>query len=130
LPQEKLKLTIPDLSKIINSLPEFFQAEKTAGVNATIGFDIKGEKGGQWGVTIANQTCAVKPGLPENADLSLAADSQDLVDVFSGKLSPMKAFFQGKIKMQGNMAHAMKLSEYFHLDNEKLSQLGINIDSI
>ena len=36
---------------------------------------------------------------------------EDLMDLMTGKLNPQTAFFQGKLKIKGNMSLAMKLKE-------------------
>ena len=41
----------------------------------------------------------------------MKCDSEDLVAMFQGKLSPTMAFMSGKLKITGNMGAAMKLEK-------------------
>jgi putative sterol carrier protein len=103
--------TIQDL---MDNLPGAFLADKAEGVDATVLFNLTGPKGGEWVVTIQNQHCTVEKGTISNPKLTLTADAQDCLDIFSGKLDGMKAFMQGKLKVSGNFGLAMKLVGLFH----------------
>lgn len=48
---------------------------------------------------------AVKP------DVTFIVKDEDVVELITGEINPQKAFFTGKVKIQGNMGLALKLTE-------------------
>lgn len=92
-------------------LPKRFNPEKAQGVDVIVNIDISGKNGGEWTVLIKNQTLKVKEGLEKNPTLSLRISEKDYVDVINGKLSGERAFFTGKLKLEGNIVEALKLKD-------------------
>lgn len=113
------ELTIESLMEL---LPQLFQPNRSEGVNTSINFDITGEGGGEWNVSIKNRQCVVSKGLAESPELGLKAKAQDILDIFTGRLDPKRALFFGCLKMTGSMKLALKLAEFFDIDDPRLSQ--------
>lgn len=76
-------------------------------------FKVKGADGkeGVWVVDVKNGNGAVKFDATDKADTTIIMKDDDLVQLMTGKLNPQNAFFQGKLKITGNMALAMKLKD-------------------
>ncbi|XP_028151225.2 sterol carrier protein 2 [Diabrotica virgifera virgifera] len=47
----------------------------------------------------------------DKPDVTFIVKEEDVLELLSGKIPPQKAFFQGKVKIQGNMGVAMRLIE-------------------
>jgi putative sterol carrier protein len=92
-----------------------FRADKAAGTNATIQYDVSGEGGGTWHAVIKDGACTVNPGPATNPNLTLNIASQDWLDMLSGKQSGQMLFMSGKLKVKGDMGLAMKLGSMFQM---------------
>jgi putative sterol carrier protein len=66
-------------------------------------------------VIIKDGAVQVEKGKHASPTMTLGADSQDYKDIVTGRLKPMNAFMQGKVKLQGNLNLAMKFAEVFKL---------------
>jgi putative sterol carrier protein len=92
-------------------LSQRFKPEKAKGVDVIVNIDISGNNGGEWIVTIRNQTLKIEEGVHISPSLSLKISEKDYLDVINGKLSGEKAFFTGKLRLKGNIAQALRLKD-------------------
>lgn len=82
----------------------------TSKVNSTFHFILDGENPGHWLLDLKNGSGACDECGPDaEADVTMSMDSQLMVDMFQGKMSPTSAFMSGKLKIKGNLVAAMQL---------------------
>jgi putative sterol carrier protein len=103
------------VKETFEAMPGRFRADKAAGTNATIQYDISGDGGGTWNAVIKDGTCAVTPGAAASPNLTLQISAQDWLDMLSGKQSGQMLFMSGKLKVKGDMGLAMKLGSLFQM---------------
>jgi putative sterol carrier protein len=103
------------VQQLIERMPKAFLPEKAVGVNALVQYKLTGDGGGDWIITIKDGACSVQPGTTPTPAMTLAADANDYQDLITGKLNPMTAFMQGKVKVSGDLNLAMKLMNFFKL---------------
>jgi len=103
------------VQETFEAMPSRFRADKAAGTNATIQYDISGDGGGTWNAVIKDGSCAVTPGAAASPNLTLQISAQDWLDMLSGKQSGQMLFMSGKLKVKGDMGLAMKLGSMFQM---------------
>ncbi len=80
--------------------------EKVAGLNVTYQFDLTGES---WTLRINNGAATVSAGPTDSPNTTFVASTEDWISIATGKLNPVTAFMQQKLKIKGDMGLAMKL---------------------
>ena len=90
-------------------LPQRFNPEKAKNIDVIVNVNISGNNGGKWTVIIRNQALKIAVGEHISPTISLEISEKDYMDVIKGKLSGEKAFFSGKLKLNGNISEALKL---------------------
>jgi sterol carrier protein 2 len=84
-------------------------------VNGVYLFKISTKEGASkaWTVDLKNDGGSVKEGEHGKADCVVSIADEDIIAMVSGKANGQQLFMQGKLKISGNMALAMKLQMVF-----------------
>ena len=106
---------MPTVKETFDAMAGRFRAEKAAGANAVIQYDVGGDGGGTWHAVIKDGTCIVLSGAAPSPNLTLSISGQDWLDMLSGKQSGQMLFMSGKLKVKGDMGLAMKLGSMFQM---------------
>jgi len=80
---------------------------------ATYKFVLDGDGGGTWVVDL-KESPKVTEG-DGSADCTLSMDATDFVDLLEGRANGQQLFFQGKLRIEGDMGLALKLQNLAEL---------------
>jgi len=99
--------------QVFEQMPGHFKKEAAQGLNAVYQFDLSGEGGGKWQVSINNDNCDIKEGAHSSPSVTISMAAQDYLDMIAGKLNPQMAFMTGKLRISGDMGLALRFQGLF-----------------
>ena len=99
--------------QLIENMPATFRPERAGRASAVVQFQLSGEGGGDWYVTIRDRTCTVVEGVTSSADAMVRMDASDYVALATGKLNSMKAFMTGRVKASGDLSLLQRIDRWF-----------------
>lgn len=105
----------PDLrpAHLFAGMPFAIKPERTRGLNAVYVFDLAGAQGGRWTVRIADGGCETEEGAADRPDVVIGCDAGTFLDLATGVARPGEAFVDGRLRVRGDLALAMRFSRFF-----------------
>src|SRR5205814_8909467 len=110
--------TTMTLANLVETMQGRFNTAAATGLNKIIQWNITGEQAGIWAFHISNGTGQLIPGGVEKPDVTFTTSAKDWISIAEGKLDPMKAFMTGKLKVTGDMMLAMKMPQFFPIEQQ------------
>jgi sterol carrier protein 2 len=105
-----------DTENLIEKVRGIYGFKVTNGPNGAEGYWVINAKTGKGKITY-NGT--------EKPDVTFIINDKDVTELIKGEINPQKAFFQGKVKVSGNMGLAMKLVDLQRTAQHRIEELKI-----
>lgn len=100
-----------DAKAIFDAMVERFDKDAADDMDAIFQFELDDAEDHY--VVVNDGDCQLNVGEHDDATVTLSMDTETLVAVMSGELDGMEAFMQGKIRADGDIMLATKLTEVF-----------------
>jgi putative sterol carrier protein len=109
------KMADQTIQEFMSRMSGAFQAEKAVGLDVTIQLKLTGTQASVYFIVIKDGKCIITQGTAPVAKLTVTADSDDFIKIFTGQLDGTQAYMQGKLRLAGDMNLALKLLNLFKL---------------
>lgn len=98
---------------VFEAMPMGLNKEASKDANVVYQFNLSGEGGGQFIVSIKNGVCTVNEGVAENPDVTVSAAAADYMDIVTGAYPFGLAFINGRLKVAGDLRLLIRMGKYF-----------------
>lgn len=109
-----MSIKVKTASEVFATMAQQVDSDKAKGVTGDFMFELEGNNGGTWTVSLVDGRCAVKSGGAEHPNVTIKMAVQDFVDLANGDLKAIPAFISGKIRVYGDYNMATKLQVLFN----------------
>ena len=101
------------VKQVMEGMPEAFQADKGAGVTATIQFKFTGDEAGNWIIKVADGKCTSEEGETDDATVTINSASDIWLKILRRELDGATAFMSGQFTFTGDMGVLMQMGSWF-----------------
>jgi putative sterol carrier protein len=101
------------IKPLFAAMPMSLNEEAAKDANVVYQFNLSGEGGGQFIVSIRHGRCVVEEGVASSPDVIIAAAASDYFNIATGQYPFGLAYINGRLKVEGNLRLVLRLGAYF-----------------
>lgn len=113
--EKRMRIRYTNVKDLFDQMPERFDGQTAQGIRAVFQFDITGNGGGSWSVTIQDSTCTVTEGKHPDPTVALSMSKETWLAIANMEINPFEAFMSGALRVSGDMLMAQRVPELFKL---------------
>ena len=98
---------------IFEAMPFSLNRAAAQEANAVYQFNLSGEGGGQFVVTIKSGECTVVEGTAPTPDATISATAADYMNIVTGVYPFGLAYINGRLKVTGDLRLVLRMGAYF-----------------
>jgi len=98
---------------VFEAMPVGLNKEAAKDADVVYQFNLSGDGGGQFVVSIKHGSCTVQEGAAENPDVTVSALAADYMEIVTGAYPFGLAFINGRLKVEGDLRLVMRMGKYF-----------------
>jgi putative sterol carrier protein len=106
-------MPVSTVKEYFDTLSSRFVPSAAKGVKAIFQFELAGDGGGTYHVTVDDGVMSVAEGASEAPSATLKMSADNYVKMANGELNGAMAFMSGKLKVSGNVMLAQKMQAIF-----------------
>jgi NAD(P)-dependent dehydrogenase (short-subunit alcohol dehydrogenase family)/acyl dehydratase/putative sterol carrier protein len=100
---------------VFAGMPDAFRPDAAKGVDVVFQFCITGDGGGDWVVAVRDGACKIEAGVHGKPNTTIKMAGADFLAMMSGKMTAMKAYTSGKIKIEGDLMKSQLIEKLFKI---------------
>lgn len=104
---------VMSVKPLFTAMPDSLNKEAAKAANIVYQFNLAGEGGGQFIVTIRHGECKVEEGVSSAPDVTVSAVASDYIDIITGTYPFGLAYINGRLKVEGDLRLVVRMGAYF-----------------
>lgn len=104
---------ITNAQEYFATLDQRFDADAAKGVSASFQFELSGDNGGTYCVSVTDGAMDIQEGGQDDPTFTLKMNADDYIKMAHGNLNGAMAFMTGKMKISGDRSLAQTMKKIF-----------------